>query len=444
MSIKTELGLEHIQLYAVFEVCFCLVQQISSTREQVTDYSAVKSRIDCSDPNPSAHKLKHSLNELIVPLGRDINPRFTGSASGKAARIVKSSSFHVEKPRSVSESKSASTLVKSSTFEALFEVGSQKSPEGVPDLESEIEKATQASTNQTESASTASTLDPLEDSSSTTDTMEVGLETVHHHHKLGWTEEYTASSGDHEVIFTSETYRSTAAELPRGRKHRANAVWPRGESESDLPHRSSFRGSSGVTATTIHEEDSSTVDMAATARLSDAGPLDDIQVVDFEVTNSETETTVILKHLLATSSLSKENVADEDTDQSTQGSIGTKSKHGHRSTGSSSLWTMPSIEESDSEESESYYESEEIVATPPLPIVPYTLPIPTVNLQDEDGTILETIIKGREGLKSAEEAEGEKDGTDATVGQSSGSDSLLVINYSPQTVYDDFGPSTKL
>ena len=94
---------------------------------------------------------------------------------------------------------------------------------------------------------------------------------------------------------------------------------------------------------------------------------------------------------------------------------------------------MPAIEESDSEESESYHESEEVVTTPPLPIIPYTLPIPTVKLQDEDGTIFETIINGKEGVKSVGE---DWDGTGATADQSNGSDSL---NYSPQTVYGDFG-----
>ena len=377
------------------------IQQIS-TREQV-NYSAIKPKIDCSDPNPSVHKLKHSLNELIIPLGRNINPRFS-SSSGKATRIVKSSSFHVEKPVSdKTESKSAS-LVKSSTFESLFEVGSQNS--GVPDLESEIEKATQASTNQTESASST---DPLEDS--TQPAMEVGLETVHHHHKLGWTEEHVVNPGGHDKMF-SEAYSTQLL----GKKHGATV------DDSGLPHRI---GENVGVATNFYE------DSTGTGRYN--RDEDDIHVVDFEVTNSETETTVVLKHLLATSSLSKESEATD----STNGSSSSTNNHARRTTGSSSLWTMPAIEESDSEESESYYESEKVVTTPPLPIVPHTLPIPTVNLQDEDGTILETILKGSEGLKSED-----GEGTDATVG--SGSDSHLVANYSPQTVYDDFGPSTKL
>lgn len=344
------------------------------------------------------------MNELIVPLGRNINPRFS-SSSGKATRIVKSSSFHVEKPASdKTESKSAS-LVKSSTFESLFEVGSQNS--GVPDLESEIEKATQASTNQTESASST---DPLEDS--TQPAMEVGLETVHHHHKLGWTEEYAVNPGGHDGMF-SETY-STAQLL--GKKHGATV------DDSGLPHRI---GESVSVATNFHEDNT---DTGRYNRDSE----DDIHVVDFEVTNSETETTVVLKHLLATSSLSKESEATDSMNSSSS-----TNNHARRTTGSSSLWAMPAIEESDSEESESYYESEEVVKTPPLPIVPYTLPIPTINLQDEDGTILETILKGSKGMKSED-----GDGTDATV--DGGCDSHLVTNYSPETVYDDFGPNTKL
>ena len=414
------------------------IQQIST---RIVNFRAsAKSRIDCSDPNPSAHKLKHSLNELTVPLGRDVNPRFI-SSSGKTAKIVKSSSFHVDKPVSVdkTESKSA-TLVKSSTFESLFEVDSQKS-QGVPDLETEIEKATQASTNQTESASSVTT--PLEDSSNPATIMEVGLETVHHHHKLGWTEDsYTAvpDPGDHSVhdmLFSEAAYSGTQ---PPGKKYGATASENSGYG---LPHKIGENSCDVHVASTTFHEDSDHGDHTATTPDED-----DIQVVDFEVTNSETETTVILKHLLATSSLSKETT-DEATDAATNGtqshSRTTKNNHGRRSAkGSSSqtLWTMPSIEESDSEESETYYESEDaIVAPPPLPIIPYTLPIPTVNLQDEDGTILETILKGREGLKSSDEG-GDGNGTGAIVDR--GSDSLLVANYSPQTVYDDLGPSTKL
>ena len=397
MSFKTKLDSECSYIQCLK---FLLSVQQISTREQV-NYSAIKPRIDCSDPNPSAHKLKHSLNELIIPLGRDINPRFSSLA--KAARIVKSSSFHVKKPISdKTESKSAS-LVKSSTFESLFEVGSQNS--GAPDLESEIEKATQASVNQTESASST---DPLEDS--TQPTMEVGLETVHHRHKLGWTEEYAVNPGGHDEMFSTQLL---------GKKHGATM------DDSGPPHRIGESVSISV-ATNFHK------DSTDTGRYNRSE--DDIHIVDFEVTNSDTETTVVLKHLLATSSLSKEN---EATDSTNSGSS-SANNHARRTTGSSSLWTMPAIEESDSEESESYYESEEIVTTPPLPIVPYTLSIPTVNLQDEDGTILETILKGREGLTES----GDGDGTDATV--DSGSDSHLVANYSPQTVYDDFGPSTKL
>ena len=363
-----------------------------------------KSRIDCCDPNPSAHKLKHSLNELIVPLGRDINPRFTSSA--KASKVVKSSSFHVEKP--VNKTESESSLVKSSTFESLFEIGSS-----VPDLESEIKKATQASTNPAESASST----PLENSPA----MEVGLETIHHHHKFGWTESEYAENGGHDAMF-SEAYST------QGKKHEATVNSP--------VHNGNHRLAGKSVTPTYEDSNTDTFgvysDTSPSYSRHDEG---DLQVVDFEVTNSETETTVVLKHLLALSSLSKEK---ETTDEATYSTSHNSSTNNHvrRSTGSSSLWTMPAIEESDSEESESYYESEEIVKTPSVPIVPYTLPIPTINLQDEDGTILETILKGTKGLNS------EEDGTDATV--NSGSDSV-VVNYSPQTVYDDeLGPSTKL
>lgn len=369
------------------------------------------------------------MNELIVPLGRDINPRFSStSSSGKTARIVKSSSFHIEKPVSDNKTESkSSTLVKSSTFESLFEVS-----QGAPDLESEIKKATQASTNQTESASLSTAADPFEDSPTTTNTMEVGLETVHHHHKFGWTEDsaYAVNPGhrrhDIDMMFSSKPYSSTKLQ---GKRQHGTTVE---DSSHGLPHRIGESGTGVHVATAFHEDSTGT----DTARLDEE---DDIQVIDFEVTSSETETTVFLKHLLATSSLNKDT--EESTDSST-------SNHGRRSTGSSSaLWTMPAIEESDSEESESYYESEDIVTIPPLrlPIVPYTLPIPTVNLQDEDGTILEVILKGREGVTESAVDDNEADDGTGAATVDSGSDSLLVANYSPQTVYDDFGgPSTKL
>ena len=266
--------------------------------------------------------------------------------------------------------------------------------------------------------------------------MEVGLETVHHHHKFGWTEDstYAVDPGhrhDIDVMFSSKPVYSNKEQQGK-RPHGAT------DFSHGLPHRIGESGSTGVhAATAFHEDSTAGTD---TARLDEE---DDIQVIDFEVTSSETETTVFLKHLLATSSLNKETNTEESTDSST-------SNRGRRSSGSSSaLWAMPAIEESDSEESESYYESEDIVTTPPpLPIVPYTLPIPTVNLQDEDGTILEVILKGREGVTESADmddsgARDSNDETGATV--DSGSDSLLAANYSPQTVYDDFGgPSTKL
>ena len=348
------------------------------------------------------------MNELTIPLGRDINPRFTSRAL-KASRLVKSSSLHIEKP--IDKTESESSLVKSSTFDSLFEVDSQKS--GIPDLETEIEIATQASTNPTKSVSSASP----EDSPA----MEVGLETVHHHHKLGWTEPEYAMNGavGHNMMFSEAAYST------QGKKYE-DAV-----NSDDLNDIHRTPGESA--ASTCHEDSKADTFGGQRAfeyshtvpRYSrDQFDEDDIQIVDFEVTNSETETTVVLKHLLALSSLrEKEN---ETT--------GTTSNHVSRSTGSSPLWTMPAIEESDSEENESYYESEEVVTPPPsVPIVPYTLPIPTLNLQDEDGTILETILKGTEGLKTDNDGNATVDSSDS-----------LVAKYSPKTVYDDFGPSTNL
>ena len=151
----------------------------------------------------------------------------------------------------------------------------------------------------------------------------------------------------------------------------------------------------------------------------------DLDIVDFEVTSSEIETTVFLKHLLAQSSLrEEENETNSNNDSSRTSGL------------TSAAWAMPSIEESDSEESENYYESEDAVIAPTMPLLPYTGAVPTVNLVDEDGSHLEMILQGREALSVGEQEE--------LFIAADTADSSRAVKYTPQTVYDDYGPSTKL
>lgn len=248
--------------------------------------------------------------------------------------------------------------------------------------------------------------------------MEVGLETIYQH-KLGWGEIDTFSgSNDNDV-------RKLQATAEDGYDEQVKKSKESSTSADDTP--SLHNGIKTGEDVSAHHKDvqPSTVNsfgencvFVRSGIASGYQPSDeDINVVDFEVTNSETETTVVLKHLLALSSLrEKEN-------ETTVSNVS-------RPTGSTALCTMPAIEESDSEENDSYYESEEIVTTP---IVPYSLPIPTVNLLDEDGVVLETILRGREGLE-----------IDGNAANNVDTSSTTDTNFTTKTVYDDLGPSTKL
>lgn len=371
------------------------------------------------------HKLKHSLSELTVPLGRRLNPRFTtGSSAG--SRLVNSSSFHTISEVKELKSASKSSIVKSSTFDSLCTVDSP-----AKSLESEIEEALSVA----EDTSPPTDIDsrvPLdtEDNNNNNIAMEVCLKTVHPQRKLAWGEDCTTKNGGdhHDNGMTFDEIRDNvqgmnsvtnsmdrySARMPHS-STRADAFYEesatgyrRGRKMSPFGRRRAFECPISPPTCEIDERDE-----------------DDVNIAGIEVTNSEKETTVYLKHILALSSLREEE--NDSTDS-------TATNTAQRSTGSNSLCAMPSIEESDSEESENYYESEDVasVTTTPSPIVPYTLPIPTINLVDEDGTILDTILQGRDGL-SAQDVN--------TIDHSS---SDIRVGYVPKTVYDELGPSTQL
>lgn len=397
----------------------------------------VKSKIDCSDPNPAVHNLKHSLNELIIPLGEKVNPRFenVSSNSWSKSRLVKSSSFHAIDEADELKS-STSSLVKSSTFDSLLEIDSTTEPS----LESEIKESAASLSNP--SPTTANSIDNVPSENDSDSAMQVGLETFHHHHhKLAWGAHYPTNGRRHihsknNHLLFDETLESYGGDVPRGKFSQINGcsssmqqnVRAAGYYDERVPsnyHRNGKTLNSFGGKQTFNEHSDTAAIQEYDNDQQNEKEEEDLNIVDFEVTNSETETTVFLKHIWARSSL------NDDEDKTNMNSV--LKSNGSRTSGP--LWTMPSIEESDSEESESYYESEDaVIVTTPVPNVPYTLPVPTVNLVDEDGTILEVILQGREGL-SPEDLE-----TTNTVD----SNSSAAVEYTPQTVYDDLGPSTRL
>ena len=402
-----------VLLESIIQYTYIFIQQI---HDHPVDYSAkAKPKIDNSDPNPGIHKLKHSLNDLVIPLGRALNPRFVATTGlTSKSSLVKSTSFHTAVDvDDHSNSTAKSSIVKSSTFDSVCAIESSATPNTSP--ESETVLVTKDS-NPTESLSKA--IPDSEDSENTSMAMEVCRETVRPQHKLAWGDDYTTNGEGHddnsmmfdetlEICDTGKGVKSINGRTS-GYSSRRAAFY-----EESVPtyHRDRKMNLFGkrrafecpISAPTCEEDECEEEDM---------------NIIDFEVTNSEKETTVVLKHLLALSSLREEE--NDITDSTTSGAS--------MSTGSTTLHAMPSIEESDSEESENYYESEDIAATvtTPTPIVPYTLPVPTVNLVDEDGTVLETILQGREALSKKD------------------TDTVDSDSYSPKTVYNESGPSTQL
>ena len=333
--------------------------------------------------------MKHSLKELTVPLGRDINPRFGVSRSSKSG-LTKSSSFNTAEE--VDDRLRSTSLVKSSSFDSLFQVSALTAEISVSQIKTEEGKTSLASSESenrsTENIQEAELEEPVLDQDSSNTDMEVAVHPTQH--KMAWGEGlgyHSRNRGNHNAMM-----------FDGGFTHHEHDCY------------------SGIAAGN-----------GSTHRHHDNG----IDIVDFEVTNSETETTVVLKKILAMSSL-----RDEENNPTGNNRI-TRSRS---SSGTSSpLLMMPAIEESESEEEEeNYYESEDIITTPALPIVPYTLPVPTINLVDEDGTILETILQGRAG-EIEEESDELVNDTVHVVG-----DSFVAVGYTPQTVYDESGPSTAL
>lgn len=362
-------------------------------------------------------------------MGRDLNPRFATTTGSSKSSLVKSTSF----PAVVSEvddskSTTKSSIVKSSTFDSLCAIDSSATPN--TSLESEIDQTVSVTKDSNPTESPSKVPPNSEDSENSTMAMEVCRETVRPQHKLAWGNDYTTHREGHddngmmfdetlEICDTRQGVKSInshtsgySSRMPRNKVRAAFyeesvPTYHRDRKTNLFGRRRAFE--CPISPPTCEEdecEEEEEVD-------------NDMNIVDFEVTNSEKETTVVLKHLLALKE--EENDMTDSTTSETA-----------MSTSSTTLWAMPAIEESDSEESENYYESKDITptVTTSTPIVPYTLPVPTVNLVDEDGTVLETILKGREALS-------EKDSDTNSVEIDSDS-------YSPKTVYSELGPSTRL
>ena len=353
--------------------------------------------------------MKHSLNELTIPLGRAVNPRFREEPS--KSRLVKSSSFHTAEEAECL--KSASSLVKSSTFDSLLDIDAPTTESAFSLLEADRETITAHSKSENKSSTGEI------DSPTTTETSVPLLETERESSLLSESKSTESIQQDQSVAPSLDSNNTAADIMEVAMQPRHKLAW----GEAVYPHSSVNRTSHSV----LYDESYSPQEHGHYSRGMPArngnghhnSSDHDVDIVDFEVTNSETETTVVLKRILA------------------MGSLGNEVSDNHVARPKPSTWTMPSIEESDSEESETYYESEDIVTTPtaPLVLVPYTLPIPTVNLVDEDGTVLETILQGRGELT---------DGDEDTINTIQVVSDSFVVDYTPKTVYDESGPSTAL
>ena len=287
----------------------------------------VKSRIDQSDPNP-AHQLRHSLEELTIPEGQKLNPRFV-------------------KQRLPSLSPS---LQKSRTFDSISQL--LKEEEANSSISS---YQTQAQLPRSATFEFLARIEPLIDTEP--DSTSVGnsevMSTVMAH-------DYVPCNGVKRKLYFNDGVSLM--------DHQEDVTTKIISTHSDHNHvpiqpglHSAHNEVQVQTAFTIDQEEgaSESTELDRTNGYSEV-----LDIYDIEVSNSASETTVVLKHLLA---LSGKTGSSNSTSNST---------------------SMPIIEESESEEEEVDY--------PKLQLGPYTLPhpVPELLISDEDGSIVETISIG--------------------------------------------------
>lgn len=300
--------------------------QVASYR--VTELKGkVKSRIDQSDPNP-AHKLRHSLEELTIPEGEKLNPRFLKERlPSKSPHLQKSRTFDSisqllkEEEHTDSSLDWTETLPRSATYEFLSCIE--------PLADSEPISTLSKSSNNTDSKKMSTVVDYSPSN---------GVK-----RKLYFDD---GESNDHhqEGVETHSNYNDASIEPELS------------VSQHEMKGQNAF---------TINEEGASD-SLASNCTNGQSG---DLGIYDIEISNSVSETTVVLKHILA---LSGKNGSANSTSNSA---------------------VMPIIEESETEEEE----EEEEQVYPKLELAPYTLahPIPELMISDEDGSIVETITVGK-------------------------------------------------
>lgn len=341
-----------------------VLQQIPSYKvgRSAGRYANVKSKIDQSDPNP-AHKLKRTLSDLTSDSeqGREINPRFssatttaaTSSSSRYAARPdlqrrSRTVDYNGDRfPRSFGTQRtrvpSTGTGVRSSAAAVLRKSGSLDSP--LHPASSKEFSPVPSSLSQATSAAMTTKCEMSELAEEEEEEVEVKREKEQ-------------SGGDNGRVSFEEAEEDEflsgasveGSEL--GRRVINPVAFAFIEEESDAPSK---------------QEGDETAPL-----FLDEGEDDDLGICGVEVTNSSTETTVVLKHLLALSGRRSQS-------------------HGS----SAAAADMAIIEEDELEEEEEYYESKDTPLSPSSSTVEsFALPhpIPRLIVTCEGEGLVETVV----------------------------------------------------
>ena len=288
----------------------------AATNSPRNRYANVKAKVDTSDPNP-AHKLSRTLSDLTIKEGKQINPRFSSTTSDRTSPRGTSGSVTTKDRQSFSRVKGERETGIKSPFAKERASSELISKEKMPSMKRGI----------------ASQNSPFR------------------------RREVRAPA-----VATQKKNTRSADILRDDAREEAGAVIDRGVPKRPLISQA-FSEVPDITMEESEEQD-----------------LGDVGVCGIEVSNNKTETTVVLKHILA---LGRQN---DNTSKSQSQSSSPTAKG------------LIIVEEDELE----FYESEDKVKAPSEIPRSYSLPnlIPRLVVTSEDGELVETVVMDARKLES--------------------------------------------
>ena len=361
-ALRIQLSKKHLHLFFCSSSSLQIPSYKVGGRSTGGRYANIKSKIDQSDPNP-AHKLKRTLSDLTsdAEQGREINPRFstntatattkfTGSRVGPDLQRRSTVDYNSDRfPRSFGAQRtrvSPSTAGIRSSAAVLRKSGSLDSP-----------------LRQSGRVTAASSSSLSRDSAAAMATKSTKMSELAEEEEEVVVEEKQKSGGDNGRVSFEEAEEdeflngASVEGWELGRRVINPVAFAYVEEESDAPSR---------------REDDETAVPQFLDEGGDAGDDGDLGICGVEVTNSSTETTVVLKHLLALSGKRSQN-------------------HASSSAGAASDMTI--IEEDELEEEDEYYESKDTPLSPSS-VNSFSLPhpIPRLIVTCEGEGLVETVV----------------------------------------------------